>query len=294
VAGTVYYKSELWYHAPMKRRKVEVQWLYKSPARLAAEAAAQAKRQSKIAKSKISRPKQKLSESVKGLQAAKDAKSAEGASSDSPAVNGSKAKKESKAQSLSDAQNAPALAKAAKQFPRLAPRSLSELVPRHVRARIWKPIVLEALKVMPNFSTAAKRAGISYQAIQQYCKAHSDFKQQCAEACEQGVQALQLVAAKPHPHRVVNPVDGRWNDLTVHRDIVGRGQHRVWATSDFKSVGEQHRKLFRVKHDSFVRHDHIDFVSLAVFVEELHFSHRFEPATLRALVCHQRLRIGRH
>jgi hypothetical protein len=57
--------------------------------------------------------------------------------------------------------------------------------------KIWGKSVLESLKQMPNFTVAAKKAGVSYQALNKYRERHPEFNRECLLAVEQGVQLLE-------------------------------------------------------------------------------------------------------
>jgi hypothetical protein len=48
----------------------------------------------------------------------------------------------------------------------------------------WIPVVLEALRVMPNYSYAARTAGISYRTIQDRRRRYPAFQQQCEIAMQ--------------------------------------------------------------------------------------------------------------
>jgi hypothetical protein len=85
---------------------------------------------------------------------------------------------------------AESIAGAVKNAPTLA-GDTSPIVKRpRGRAAIWKPIVLETLRKIPFYSTAAKAAGISRDWLLQYREAHPDFAQQCELAMAQAADGL--------------------------------------------------------------------------------------------------------
>jgi hypothetical protein len=181
----------------MRRRKVETVWLYKSPQRLAREAEAQAKRQSKAAKSKINERKHQT-ESVTAQQAVKDAKSAEGASSDSPrlAEDLSKSTEQSPQPSKSKGQTTPQQARESlKDTDSHAPAiKRKQDVLRGAPRRPWEKVFFATLAKTANLTLSARAAGVERSVPLHRKLNNPDFAKRFNAACQEAFDLLEASA----------------------------------------------------------------------------------------------------
>ena len=186
----------------MRRRKVETVWLYKSPQRLAREAEAQAKRQSKIEKRKVNGRKHQT-ESVTAQQAVNESKSTEVASSgerlrhsDPPKLAAKSTEKTAPLPSKSKGQTTPQQARESlKDTDSHAPAiKRKQDVLRGAPRRPWEKVFFATLAKTANLTLSARAAGVERSVPLHRKLNNPDFAKRFNAACQEAFDLLEASA----------------------------------------------------------------------------------------------------